>query len=143
MVQLREKGSPHVFEDFGLMPVPQTSPTGGRIRILVWEISPPRPCLEDPEDSFKTGSIICRGTPSFWPRRPRGNQRFDLFPLRIAQHRFSCPHRITSDKGYYAKSIERTRAYFLRDDRQLRKAPGFATACSTYVYGVRDGRLLP
>ena len=81
------------------MPVSQTSPTRGRILILVGEISPPRAGLEDPEDSFEAGSIIGRWAASVRPRRRQGNQRFDLLPLLVRQHRFSCPHRITSDKG--------------------------------------------
>ena len=47
-----------MLEDSRLMPVSQTSPTRGRIRILVREISPPCAGLEDPEVSFEADSII-------------------------------------------------------------------------------------
>ena len=64
--RLREKGTPRLSEYSDLMPIPQASPSRGRIRMLSWEISQPGASLEDPEESLEAGSMIgwCTASPS-------------------------------------------------------------------------------
>jgi hypothetical protein len=98
MIQFAEKGSPHVIEDPCFMPVSQAPPTRGRAWILPRKILPSCSGLQYPEYSLKARPIIRRGTAPFGPRRPQGNELFDLLPLFVGQHRFTHTHRTTSDQ---------------------------------------------
>ncbi len=92
VIQFTQKRPPDRQPHILLFPVVQSTPTRRRGRILRRQILPPRPTTRDPQNAFQYPAAIRPGTASPLALAQLGQQRHDLFPLPVRQHRAASWH---------------------------------------------------
>jgi len=70
----------------------QSAPAGGRAGKSVGQIPLPRPGLQHPQNPLQGGTVVRPETPSLWTAFQFRQQRRDLPPLPVCQHRFVSSH---------------------------------------------------
>src|SRR6266567_4368168 len=129
-VQLAQERSPDVQPDALLVPVPQSSPAGRRVRIFLRHILPTSPAPQNPENPFQHPTVLDPRATALAVLARFGKQGRDFLPLRFGQQRTGSRHRPSfgaADSAYPAFRKKQPSSF-------QTFVSGYATASSTKIF---------